>query len=309
MIVTGPTGFVGRHLVEKLLADGIHVTALTNENSGPASAGIEWTPARDAREGRAKGLFFEATALFNCAGKVSAPGAMNDANVELVRDLVSAVRGRHLHWVQLGSIGVYGRYRTGVVDEDAAVEPSNLYERTKAAADDVLMKEAAAGGIHLTILRPSMVFGDDMPSRWLTALIDSLGGQRPLLLAGGRGILPLVYIANLVEGLLACARRDPARPRVFNLSEALTVHRLMEIVGELTGVKQRPVSIPGPIAWLAAETLGRFPGFPLTPSRYEALTRMVEYPTERLKKETVYLPPMSVEDGVREVASAWRKRS
>lgn len=84
--------------------------------------------------------------------------------------LLTAAQGEVGLWVQLSSTGVYGPVRSGVVDEERILAPVNSYERTKAAGD-LLVQAAAKSGLKCFILRPSNIYGPDMPNQSLFQLI------------------------------------------------------------------------------------------------------------------------------------------
>jgi nucleoside-diphosphate-sugar epimerase len=105
--------------------------------------------------------------------------------------------------------------------------------------------------------------------------------------------------------LLSCGTAPAARG-VYNLSD----DRPMEqFVGAIAGALGRPaprLRVPEPVARAMAALLGAVPGFPLTASRVEALSRRVRYPPARIQRELGYSFGVSVEQGLQRLVADWR---
>ena len=185
ILVTGATGFVGRHVVRCLLAAGQPVVALARGRDGVTGAervagAVGFTPdgalldvvegdlaTREGVAGAELGRLRERVeTVIHCAGDTSFfPQAMTafvaghvDGPVALLRGLAG---GRLSRWTQLSTAYVCGR-RSGVVLEgegDVGQTFHNPYERVKLDAERALRAAAARSGVEITVLRPSIVVG------------------------------------------------------------------------------------------------------------------------------------------------------
>jgi nucleoside-diphosphate-sugar epimerase len=77
-------------------------------------------------------------------------------------------------------------------------------------------------------------------------------------------------------------------------------------VAAALGKTRRPPAVPEAAARLAASLFGRLPGFPLTRSRVDALSRRVGYSSARIQRELGYRFGVSIEEGLRRFVAAER---
>lgn len=310
--VTGGTGFIGRRIAQRHLALGHEVRVLTRnaatvERLLPGARACV-TDLRNPDVAALGRFVIGADILYHCAGEIGDVSAMRAVNVCGTESLARVAKGRIGTWVQLSSVGVYGRAHSGVVTEALAPSPQNAYERSKADADAVVMEFAEQGAFPCTLLRPSIVIGADMPARWLSHMIDMIARGFFFYIGKSGASANFVAVDNVVEALAACARRasDGVPARVFNLSDWMTIESFVEVLAAELGCRPPSLRLP---EWLVrgatsvAEWSGRTP---LTSSRIDALTTRVRYPTERIESELDYRPRISLPDVAREIACAWK---
>lgn len=296
--VTGGTGFIGRRLVERLSAKFSEVRVLSRSATSLAGARMVRGDAMAPPAGFLEG----ADVVFHCAGDVRNEAAMRELHVEGTRRLLVAARGRVARWVQLSSVGAYGQaLREGTVDETAPLAPVGTYESTKAEADALV---AAERELSTVILRPSIVFGPGMPNRSLYQLVTAVD-RGWFCYIGRDAVATYVYVDDVAQALVSCGT-EPRAAGVYNLSDD---RPLEEFVGRIAAELGRPspsCRVPESLARMAAHMLGRAPGFPLSVSRVDALTRRVRYSCERIQRELGYRFGVSIEEGLRRFVADWR---
>jgi nucleoside-diphosphate-sugar epimerase len=97
-----------------------------------------------------------------------------------------------------------------------------------------------------------------------------------------------------------------ARGKVYNLSDHRTIEDFVSIIADALGKKRPGLRLPeGPVR-LAARTLSKLPGFPLTQSRVDALTTRVVYPATRMEQELGYTHAPTMEDALSLFVSDWK---
>jgi nucleoside-diphosphate-sugar epimerase len=302
--VTGGTGFVGRALVDRLQRSRAFTEVrVLSRGQRPVGAARMFQGDLAAAGSPLDAFLGGAHVVFHCAGELAREADMRALHVDGTRRLLSAARrARVARWVQLSSVGAYGRaLRAGTIDEASPIAPQGEYEATKALAD-VLLAEARE--LNPVILRPSTVFGPGMPNRSLFALIAALDQGR-FFFVGRGAVANYVYVDDVADALLACATA-PAAHGVYNLSDDRPMEQFVGAIAEALGRPVPRLRVSEPIARMVAGLLGAVPGFPLTVSRVEALSRQVRYPPRRIQRELGYSFGVSVEQGLLRLVSGWR---
>jgi dihydroflavonol-4-reductase len=211
-LVTGATGFIGRHVVAGLLDRGVAVRALVRS---PAKAGhlahdgVEQVAGSLADIPRWQAALAGCDAVFHCAGLVAARRradlvAVNSAAVGRLADACAAGETPPV-LVHLSSLAAAGPApRDGVRDEADPARPVSAYGASKLAGDGELA--ARAGRLPVTIVRPGIVFGPHDTN--VAAMFQSIQWTRLHAMMGFRSPrLSLVHVADLVSLLLAAATR------------------------------------------------------------------------------------------------------
>ena len=163
--ITGGTGFVGRRLLQRHLAAGDEVRLLTRRPSAPASCRRF---EGDLATGRIPAAFVAgADVLYHCAGEIRSEEKMHAVHVEGTRALASMAAGTIGRWVHLSSVGVYGPRRQGDIDEAEPPAPAGVYEETKYRSEEIVLEASRNGAMQVAVLRPSIIFGEDMPNQSL----------------------------------------------------------------------------------------------------------------------------------------------
>ncbi len=298
--VTGASGFIGRHLVRRLVREGCRVRALSRRHAeGPDPSGVVWSRGDLARPEPGLEPFLDGVdVLFHCAGELNDKSRMAALHVHGTRRLARAASGRIGAWVQLSSCGVYGPVREGTIDEDSPLRPVGPYERTRLAAERVVTEVASDGGFAVSTLRPSIVFGGDMPNQSLRGLVRMVDRGMFFYVGEPGATTNYVHVANVVDALLLCGLEGAARGRCYNLSQPSS---LEVFVGQICAHLGRPpvrTRLPLPLArWLAAPSK-IVPGYPLTQSRLDALTSRAAYSADRVARELGYTCRIGLGDGI-----------
>ncbi len=307
--ITGGTGFVGRHLVARHLELGDTVRYLTRSGSTPIF------PCAQAYVGNLcskEGLTFFASGvdvLYHCAAELHDASIMDEVNVRGTELLLAAAQGEVGLWVQLSSTGVYGPVRSGVVDEENILAPVNSYERTKAAGD-ALVQAAAKNGLRCFILRPSNIYGPDMPNQSLFQLIRMIDLGLFCHIGPRETVANYIHVSNVIDALVLCSdSSSPEAGRAYIVSDSCPMEHFVGLIARALGRKAPRCRLPEwPVRMLAR--VGQcLPGFPLRESRIDALTNAVRYNSTRIELELGHRNRISLEEGVTELVEAWKNYS
>ena len=326
-LVTGATGLVGSHIVERLMSDGWSVRALVRE---PASAA--WLGDTGAE--LARGDLLDAQSLrpavagcdtvFHCAALIAASGSWSDfqrANIAGTRALVDAAAAAGARLVHTSSVAVYGgraRYRDAPTDEETPLEPLDehaYYARSKRESEHIVLDAHATGELWATAIRPPMIYG-----RRDRQLVPRLArvmrtGFFPLF-AHGRSTMSLVHASAVADGAVRAARCETAGGRAFNLANdfPVTVADMVQLGSNGMHTRVRGISIPLPLAHATFRALGGLAHLARQealahqlPGTVDTFSRDNPFTSERARRELEWSPTVRPEVGIPDAFAWWRE--
>jgi NADH dehydrogenase len=233
IVVTGGTGFVGQHLVAKLVEDGHAVTVLTHRRSLPEhlEGRAKVAPGSVADPASLEAAFAGADAVWHLVGIIAETRtATFEATVaQGTRNVVEACRAARVPWI--GYLSAMG---------PAADAPSR-YHRAKFAAEEAV----ASSGIDFVILRPSIVYGSG--DGFVSMLVRMLRRSPVVPVIGdGKYRLQPVYIADLVQIASQALTNNLARQQRIDVGgpEKLEYLEILDIIMEVTELRRAVVKIP-----------------------------------------------------------------
>ncbi|WP_374412524.1 NAD-dependent epimerase/dehydratase family protein [Hydrogenophaga sp.] len=329
VVVTGGTGFLGRHVVWRLAAEGVNVV-FTGRNPQAAqqvwdgaAANVSWVPLEHGTPTAADTLAeiaCGADAVVHCAALSSPWGRRRDferANLDSTAEVLVACqqqRVRRLVHVSTPSL-YFGFADRRDLREDAPLPtPANHYVRTKRAAEELIRGNPPP---EVVVLRPRALFGP-----WDQTLVPRLlrvmkSGPVPLM-RGGQALADLTYIDNAVQAVWLALTQPLERPfSVYNVTngEPRPLEELLALMAREFRIPLRTRAVSWPLVSLGARAVeavytvaggGREP--PIT--RYSAgvLAFDQTLDIEALRTELGYRPTVGLEEGIRRHARWWREQ-
>jgi len=242
-LVTGATGFIGSRLVERLRERGGATRVLVRTNAAGARFRAldcdvvlgDVTLPESVRRAVAG-----CETVIHCAVGGADLQQAREINVQGTLGLLDAaakVGARRI--VHVSSVVAHGRDWPAVLDETAPLKFSgDHYAVSKAESERAGLARAREVGIEFVVVRPTVVYGP----RSGRVLVD-LGRvelERVKLIDGGAGLANLVYVDDLVDGLLAAAEHPQAANEAFLMSGETPVP-WRDYFAELARMCRRPV--------------------------------------------------------------------
>ena len=309
--ITGGTGFIGGYLAARHVARGDEVRYLTRKLSSANIAGAkpvcgDLASSPDGLREFARGVDI----LYHCAAELRIADDMPRTNVTGTANLIAATGGDLGRWVQLSSTGVYGKPMLGEISEDSPTDPATAYETTKLAADALVLEAAARRNFSCVVVRPSNVYGSDMPNQSLFQLIDKI--ERGLFFYIGKpgAVVNYVHVENVVDALVLCGTASlSANGKTYIVSDHRPLEILVGAIAAGLGAPSPRIRLPERLMRGVCGVAQGLPGFPLSLSRIDALVSRAVFRADRIQTELNFEHRISMEAGMRALAHAWKNRS
>ena len=320
VLVTGATGFLGQHLVRRLLAEGddVRILARSAVRAKPlVGQGAELVLGDVTDLDAVRGALRGVSIVYHLAGKLFAPGVAQSVyrriHVDGTRTLLSLCEQhsgieRFVHCSTTGVLGVTG---DEPADETAAYQPTNPYEQTKAEAE-LLIRDATQLGLPTVTVRPGLVYGPgDLHLLGLFRAIDR-GLFRPI---GRRSVsLHPIYIDDMTDAFIRCGRDSRAVAECFHIAgrEAVTIARLAATIADALGVRHPVGYFPLLLAQCMAAAGDALPPSlrqraPLSRSRLEFLTHSRVYDVEKARATIGFTATTNLQTGIAHAVDWYRR--
>ena len=311
-LVTGATGRVGSAVVRRLLAEGKTVRALARRVPDEPVKGVEYSLGQLGDAQAVDRAVAGAERVIH-AGAAMAGGWPEHYGTTVVgtQNVVDACRKHGVRQlVHISSMSVVdwaGSPQRGPLSENAPLEPRaeerGAYTQAKLESEKVV-SDAAAAGLPCVILRPGQIFGAGIPL--VDGSVARRAGSRWVFLGDGQLPLPLVYIDDVVDVIMAVVDREIVDGDVFQVVDP---ERLTQAdVLDLADGGDKRVHLPRSVVF----ALGKFSEYPLGALGVQspvALYRLrsalarVEFESRHAEERLDWRPRVGVREGIRRVRS------
>jgi nucleoside-diphosphate-sugar epimerase len=188
------------------------------------------------------------------------------------------------------------------------------YTLTKAAGDRAVQAMIVDDDLPAVIIRPGTVFG---PGDRLNfgRIADRLRAGKGVIVGSGENALPLVYVSDVVEGLLLALDHDHATGRAYNIGNdvPLTQRQVLDTIAEQIGAPRARLRVPYRMLYAASCIAERLA--PLTRAEPVITRHGVRLfggdnrlAIEKARRELGYTPAVPLDDGLRRAAAWYRSQ-
>lgn len=332
ILVTGASGFIGSHIVDRLLLDGHEVRALVRESSDLSFLPIDKIEVFQGDLSKPEQALDGCGAIVHAAAKVSDWGtydAFYEANVIGNRNLLDAAKCCGIKYVvMISSNAVLGE--DDCIDakkEDAPYKPKmsyllsgfscsmNYYRETKAQQEKESIAFCQDNKITLSVLRPVWVYGEREfhagPYEFCKTVLSGV----PALPMGRDNRLQCVNVKDVARAVSLVLTKQPDGVQVYNIGneDVPKTRDYFNLYCKYLGKKPpRYLSFwwfypLGVLLEVIAKLVRASEPYLLTRARVKFFYCNNIYDTSKAKEDLGFVPEIPLEDGVRDTVEWWRK--
>jgi UDP-glucose 4-epimerase len=254
ILVTGASGFVGRHLVPMLELNGWNVRRTVRSPSslgrevvvGSIGPETDWGTALEGID-----IVIHLAARVHHQHEEHAVKLYQDTNIEGTLHLArSAAEAGVSQFIFLSTVLVHGRSNNGrsPFSERDALTPRGVYGMSKAQAEAGLEVIAQQSKMRVTVIRPPLVYGSEAKGHF-AQLASAVKRGIPLPFAGIRNRRAFLSVENLASFILYRLSKVEGSFDVFLVAdqEQVSTPEFVERVARAAGTRSRQFSLPTPL--------------------------------------------------------------
>lgn len=324
ILVTGGTGLIGSHLVERLIKKH-NVRCLVLKNSDTKfldDLGVEvvYGDITDKKSLKlaVKGIdyvFHLAAAFKKDLPKNPTKDFYFNVNVKGVENLLSVCKENEVERViHFSASGVYGHSTSKPINENSPYNPSNPYELSKCEGEKMVIKFIGSG-LPATIIQPTIVYGPRETTAFLR-LFKAIKNGVFIVIGNGKNKLHLAYVENLIDGVILASKEKKAIGQKYLIGDerAYPVLEIVETIANVLDVKIPKIKIPYWVAKIGAvpfELTSKIMGIkpPITRYTVDFLAKNRIYDISKAKKELGYKPKFSLKEGIEHTVRWYKENS
>jgi nucleoside-diphosphate-sugar epimerase len=237
---------------------------------------------------------------------------MWEINVQGTANMLNAaIQAGVKRFVHCSTIGVHGDVKNPPANEDAPYAPGDHYQESKTEAERVVLRYMDQNRLPLVVFRPGGIYGP-RDLRFLK-LFKAIQRRRFVMLGSGQVIYQMVYIDDLVDGILLCGTRAEALGKVYILTgaEPVTLNQIVRSIAAALDVPPprlrfpvTPVYVAGLMCELLCKPFGIHP--PLYRRRVDFFRKTRCFDISKAQREIGFQPKTDLHTGIRRTADWYR---
>ena len=153
--------------------------------------------------------------------------------------------------VHYSTVSVYG-HNNHKKDETAELKPNNSYGKTKLASENILVQWQYRTNGSLTILRPSVIYGEDNFANMYN-LLSLLDKKFPVTIGNGNYVKSMIAVENLIDITIFVSKKMKGI-QIYNCTDEPypTLRKCIEYISEIDGFKKPLIKVPISLALILA---------------------------------------------------------
>lgn len=309
VVVTGATGFIGRHVVTRLMKEPIALRTVSHRQLDHGIDPKVEAVVADLRNSGVEGALVKgADAVVHLAGIAHVRASAADyqqVNVEVASRLAqAAVRNGVRSFVLASSASVYGNCENEPLKEGSPCRPTTEYGKSKLQAEGAVARIAAGSDMSVVNLRLSTVYGAEDPGN-VSRLIKAVRTFGPVVIGTGSNLKSLTYVGNIAELVALLVARELPHFDIVNVSDPdpYSLSALVSTVADVLRDKRPMTRIPlgvamtgARVAELVCGVLGRKP--PVSCDQVAKLTETAIIDVTHLRGDYGFTSPILLREGI-----------
>lgn len=240
VLVTGGAGFIGSHLVRRLVSENCSIVSLGgNRANGQLADGAHYIFG-DVSHDTLETVEFVPETIYHLAGGASVPESIADPAGDFLKTVFSSVLlldFRRRYWPEaklayVSSAAIYGKAESKCASHNNECLPLSPYGVHKRLVELLLLDHARIYGTHSVIVRPFSVYGPGLRKQLLWDAMERIGRGSVEFFGSGCELRDWVYVEDLVECLLRASGCASPRVPVFNAGSCRPIS-VREVLTEL----------------------------------------------------------------------------
>ena len=260
-LVTGGAGFIGSHMVDRLLALEYQVVVVDNLSTGKIKnldssaifhhADITQPTLDEVIQREQPDLVFHMAAQTSVTHSTKDP--FNDANANVIGTLrvIEASRRAGVEKIVYSCTGgaLYGDPETIPCEDDTQIAPASPYGMSKWIAEQYLEYYYRLYRLNFTSLRYGNVYGPRQDPHGEAGVVSiftqaMLEGKQPQIFGDGTQERDFVAVSDVIDANLAAINRGDGKSMNIGTGKATSVKRIFELLQNITGYKWDPLHAP-----------------------------------------------------------------
>ena len=318
ILVTGATGFIGNHIVKRLIEEGHQCRCLVRNNSNidtlKYSRNIEFFYGDISRKSTLAGICKGIDIVINSAGILgkwdSTIEQMRPVNADGIINLSQEIEKNNVGYVvHLSAGGVTGPVKNSPADETYICQPKTPYEITKWEGEKNAIRLYKEYRLPVVVARPTFTYGIGDPHK--LSLFKAIKKGKFVLIGSGNSTNHPVYIDDLVSGIILLLQKRPiGETFIIGGPRPVSKKELADTIAKKLGVKANFLCIPRWFASFIAFVMVSFAKILnfepiLTSSRVSMMADNWGYSIEKTKKKLGYFPQIDLEKGISITAKSY----
>lgn len=264
VLVTGATGFLGRLLMERLIAEGYRVTALGHKSGvSPFGRAVEYVQVdlTDVTCARKVLTPWRWGAVVNLAGFAPKRHTVLPDDYQILSDHLKINLNLCLtipsHWsgrfIHISGMNVYGFPQYMPVDETHPLRPINIYGAAKALTEEIVFTLGQKDNLDLWVLRLPGLFSETRQTGAVFNFVWAAVRGEPLIISASQPTpWDVLHVSDAVEAIIRALSADSRGPGPVNVSygEAVEIEQIARLIVEITRSKsevQNPLEVHHPV--------------------------------------------------------------
>lgn len=259
-VVTGGAGFIGSHLAERLLEEGLTVTVIDNLSTGHLNnikdfiSDIQFInqdlsiPGKWQKEIENSEVVFHLASLADIVPSIEKPGLYYSSNVTSTLNVAEAAKINSTKVIYAASSSCYGIPDQYPTNEDAEIRPEYPYAMTKRMGEELILHWGKVYKFPVISTRFFNVYGPKSRTSGTYGavfgvfLAQKLAGKPYTVVGDGHQTRDFTYVTDIVNGLIQAYRKD-INSEIINLGSGKTysINTLVTLLGgEVVHIPKRP---------------------------------------------------------------------